>query len=75
MINVTVGNNTKRERKIVEESTTLRELLEEAGVDYTRGTTHLDGSTLMPGDLDKSFADLGITSHCFLQNVAKVENA
>ena len=36
---------------------------------------HLDGSSLGPGDLDKTFAGLGITEKCFLLNVLEADNA
>jgi len=75
MIKVTIGNNVKRTSEILDERTTLREALECAGIDYTRGTMNLDGSTLNPGDLDKTFADFGITEKCFLLNVVKADNA
>ena len=75
MIKVTVGNNVNRNTVIIDEGTTLRNCLEENGVDYTRGTMHLDGSTLNPGDLDKSFASFGITEKCYLLNVVKADNA
>lgn len=75
MIKVVVGNNVKRETVIVDAGTTLRTVLEDAGVDYTRGTMHLDGASLNPGDLDKSFDTLGITERCFLLNVVKADNA
>lgn len=75
MVKVTVGNNLKRETVIEDPNTTLRTVLERAGVDYRRGITTLDGSTLNPGDLDKSFADHGITEKCFLLNVVKADNA
>lgn len=75
MIKVTVGNNIKRRSVIVSENTTLRTCLEDNGVDYTRGVMHLDGSSLDPGDLDKTFADFGITEKCFLLNVVKADNA
>ena len=52
MIKVTVGNNVKRESVIVNPNSTLRAVLEQANVDYTRGVMHLDGSSLNPGDLD-----------------------
>lgn len=75
MIKVVVGNNVKRETVIVESTATLRQVLEEAGVDYTRGTMHLDGSSLAPGDLDRTFNDFGITEKTYLLNVAKADNA
>ncbi len=75
MIKVTVGNNVKRNSVIVDEATTLRSVLESNEIDYTRGTMHLDGSTLQPGDLDKSFSEMGIREKCFLLNVVKADNA
>lgn len=75
MVKVVVGNNVKRESVIVDSSTTLRSVLEDAGIDYTRGVMHLDGSSLQAGDLDKTFDDFGIAEKCFLLNVVKADNA
>jgi len=75
MIKVTIGNNVKRKDEILNENTTLREALEIAEIDYTTGIMNLDGSTLNHGDLDKTFADFGITEKCFLLNVVKADNA
>ena len=75
MIKVTMGNNVKRKTEIVEETTTLREALENAGIDHCRGLMNLDGSTLRPDDLDKTFVDFGIQDKCYLLNVVKADNA
>lgn len=75
MIKVTMGNNVKRSSEIIDENTTLRDALESAGIDYTIGMMNLDGSTLSPGDLDKTFAEFGITDKCYLLNVVKADNA
>lgn len=75
MLKVVVGNNVKRETVIVDSSVTLRSVLEDVGIDYTRGTMHLDGSTLQPGDLDKTFEEFGIAERCYLLNVVKADNA
>lgn len=75
MIKVTVGNNVKRSNVVVSETETLRNVLEENGIDYTRGITNLDGASLGAGDLDKTFEDFGITDRCFLLNVVKADNA
>ena len=75
MVKVIVGNNVKRETVIVDSGSTLRSVLEDAGVDYSRGTMHLDGASLNPGDLSKTFAQMGITDKCFLRNVVKADNA
>lgn len=75
MVQVIVGNNVKRETVVVSPETTLRTVLEENNIDYTRGAMHLDGASLNPGELDKSFAALGITEKCYLLNVVKADNA
>ena len=75
MIKVTVGNNLSRKSVIVPETSTLREILEANEVNYNTGMTSLDGATLAPGDIDKTFADFGITEKCYLLNVVKADNA
>ena len=75
MSRVTVGNNVKRDNVIVNDQATLRSVLEQQGVDYTRGSLTLDGSTLQPGALDKSFAEFGIKEKCFLMQIVKADNA
>lgn len=75
MIKVVCGNNVKRSTVIVDAGTTLRQVLEGQGIDYTKGTMHLDGATLQPGDMDKTFNDFGIAEKCFLLSVVKADNA
>ena len=75
MISVTIGNNVNRETVLVSPDTTLRKAMEDIHFDYTRGTMNLDGSSLKPGDLDKTFADFGITEKCYLLSVVKADNA
>ena len=74
MIKIIVGTNTEKKTLIVEPTRTLRSVLEEAETDYTTGSLHLDGATLKPGDLDKTFADFGITEKCYLINVVKSDS-
>lgn len=75
MIKVVVGNNVKRETVIIDAGTTLRKVLEDANIEYTRGVMHMDGAPLNPGDLDKTFSDFGITEKTYLLNVVKADNA
>ena len=75
MVQVIVGNNVKRETVLVSPETTLRTVLEDNNIDYARGSMHLDGASLNPGDLDKTFASLVITEKCYLLNVVKADNA
>lgn len=74
-VKVYVGNNVDRYPVTVESGATLKSVLQSENIDYSRGTMHLDGSSLRPGDLDKTFDDFGIGSQCFLLNVAKADNA
>ena len=75
MIKVVVGNNMDRHEVVVADERTLRSVLEEEGVDYTRGVLHFDGASVKPGDLDKTFADFGVVEKCYLLNVVKADNA
>lgn len=75
VVRVTVGNNVQKETKDVPSTETLRTTLENAGIDYTRGMTTIDGSTLKAGDMDKTYAELGIAGRTFLLNVVKADNA
>jgi len=74
MVKVTVGNNLVKNDVIYDASTTLRTILENAGIDYTTGSMHLDGCALMPGDLDRTLGDFNVTERCFLLNVVKADN-
>lgn len=75
MLNIIVGNNMGRQSMIIDENTTIRQALEQADIDYSRGMTSLDGVTLQPGQMDKTFVELGITEKCYLMNVVKADNA
>ena len=75
MIRVYVGTNVDKSAFDFTPDTTLRAAFEEAGVDYENGTPTLDGSSLKPGDLDKTFASFGITQKCILFVVKNVKNA
>ena len=74
-ISIVVGNNVSRQTKVVDSASTLRSVLEEAGIDYARGGVHLDGSPVQAGGLDKSFDDYGITERAYLLSVVKADNA
>lgn len=74
MIQVKIGTNAQRKTVILDENTTLKRALEDNEVDYSVGNVHLDGSALNPGELNKTFAELGVVESCFLLCVVKVDN-
>lgn len=78
MLKVVVGNNAVREQVLVEENTTLREVLDDNEIDYSSGVMHLDGAPIQPGDLNKTFAEMGYAgteSRIYLMCVVKANNA
>ncbi len=75
MLKVTVGNNIDRKTVIIDANTTLRKCLDDNGVDFSRGVLTLNGSSLRPGDIDKTFSDLGVTNTAFLMSITKADNA
>lgn len=75
MLKITVGTNTNRKTVMVTEDTTLRQCLEENGINYAAGQTSLDGCVLQPGDMDKTFAAMHVTKKAYLVCVQKMDNA
>lgn len=75
MIKVTINTNFVREDIIIDESTKIADVLEQYDVDYGRFAVMINGTTLMPGDFSKSFADMGITESCRLSSITKTDNA
>lgn len=75
MIRVILRKNVDRVEDIIESTVTVREFLEKHNVDYSRGSTMIDGSVLGAGDMDRTFESFGITTKCFVSNVVKTDNA
>lgn len=83
MIKVYVSNNTgSRDYAIIDENTTTpRTVLEEKGVDLSRGTFAMDGASMQPGDMNKTFAALGYDgsdptkNKAFITQISKLDNA
>lgn len=75
MVNVSLITNNGPQTVCVSEDSTIREVLDGNHVNYSVGSPMLDGFTLKPGDLDKTFAEYGITDSCYLNVVVKADNA
>lgn len=73
---VIVGNNVDKETdNHVEPSDTPRSVFEKHHIEYGYGMNTLDGSPMKPGDMDKTFAELGVTDICYLLSIKKTDNA
>lgn len=75
MIRVSISNNMKRETVIVDENTTLKQAIESNGFNVASGNWHLDGATLMAGEVNKTFAQMGVRESCYLNSIVKADNA
>jgi hypothetical protein len=75
MISVTLGTNTTRSTVLVNPDQTLRKVLDENQINYAVADVRLDGMSLRPSDMDKTFAAMGITDKCYLLAVVKADNA
>ena len=80
MINITIAINMKRETVLADEYSTVREVLESKHFDITKGLLHMDSAPINPGDLNKTFAELGYDGtpnkdRAFLSLVTKADNA
>lgn len=75
MIQVRIGNTTETRSVIVSRDKSLREAFDENGIDYSVATVYLDGCTIQPGDLDKSFDGLGLGDSCTLMAIVNTKNA
>lgn len=71
MIKVIIGTNVDRKQITVDPSRTLKSVLDENGIDYSRGGIHLDGLAVGGEGLNKSFTDHGINEDCILIAVVK----
>ena len=75
MIKVTIGTNTNRRNVNVDPNRTIKSVLDEQDINYSTGILQLDGATLQPGEINKTFADFNITESCYLISVVKADNA
>ena len=77
MIKVRFSGNFTRGEKDIPNNITVADFCEQDDVqiDYGRGMTTINGTVLTPGDFNKTFAEIGITEKCQLNNVAKTDNA
>jgi hypothetical protein len=75
MIQVTIGTNTNRKKITIDANKTIKDTLDENGVNYSVATLHMDGATLQPGEINKTFAEMGVTESCYLIAVVKADNA
>lgn len=75
MIKVTLITNAGRKSFPVSDDATPRKVFDDNNVNYSVGKPAIDSVPMGIGDMDKSFAELGITDSCYLTCVVKADNA
>lgn len=75
MTKVTLSTVDTRKNVIVEDATTVQQILQDNGVNYATASVMIDGMTLTPNRLRQSLADLGATGECTIATVVKMDNA
>lgn len=75
MIEVIVGTTTDRTKKLYPGDTTLRQVFEDSGVDYSVANVMLDGVSIPEGGLNKTLTESGVTDKCMLVAIVKAEAA
>lgn len=63
MLELIIGTNMDRQTLPVSYDATVRSVLEAANIDFSTGSLHLNGVTLRPGDIDKTFSELNVTGN------------
>ena len=62
IISVKIGTNLNRTTITATSDKTIRQLLEQEGINYATTTIFLDGDTLHAGDMDKTLDDFNIAN-------------
>lgn len=75
MVQVKLSTNTQRKTITVDANTSIRNILEENNIDYSRTPIYIDGAPLQIGDMDKTLAECGITDRCMIAAIVKTDNA
>lgn len=72
-IKVTFGTTTSYSSKLVSSSTKVSDFLQSNNIPTAGATVQLDGAPVR--DLDKTFAELGVTEECTLFSIVNAKNA
>ena len=75
IIKVVIGTNTERKTVTVDNTETIKNVLNANDINYTSCVIHLDGLPLNVTELNSTFEALNITDECSLLAVVKASNA
>lgn len=69
MVTVRITANNNRIIRDYDDSTTIRTICEENGIEYETYGTFLDGAYLRANEYDKTLRELGFTEVCYLARI------
>lgn len=77
MIKVKLSNNVGTQEIIVDANTTVKKFLADNNVDINTALVNVDSLMLAPGDVNKTFVQLGIEpgAECVIFAITKTHNA
>lgn len=80
MIKVKASSNVKRAEDLFPVTTTIRDCLNALGMDCSRALLHMDSAPINPGDMNKTFLELGYDgtpgkNQVFMSLIVKADNA
>lgn len=77
MVIINVADSSRRytPQTINETMETPRSIMDKLGINYSRAQVSMDGTLLTPGQMDMTFAALGVTTSAFLNAVVKGDGA
>jgi hypothetical protein len=74
-IKVSLATPDGRKTALVDDNTSIKDVLNNNGVVYTKATLMLDGVILGAADINKTLAQMNVTSDCTISVTIKMDNA
>ena len=75
MTKVTLSTPDSRNAVMVEDDQSIKEILDDNGINYSRASVMIDGMTLTADQLRKTLSDLGTVGDCIIATCVKMDNA
>lgn len=75
MIRVTIALPDDRSTEIMDDSLSVKEILNHKNANFSRATVILDGCTLTPEAMNKPLRELGVQGDCTIAVCVKLDNA
>lgn len=77
MIRIKITSNSSRKTVTAQPNQTIAEILEDNNISFAGAALHLDGSLVMPDELDETLEDLGIEdeTEVALTSIVKADSA